>query len=180
MRKRLSGYAVFALFFLIVVKAVRFFARQTGSGMDCFFLMAFAAFVVFSVAALVEGVRQFRKAGQRRILYLSILASVYRGTHRFLALWPRPWLRYPPCFPARKAASSALPEARPQAENSKGPSRRPRRSQHAFGHALMAMFPLYTDASGSCCRFLFANGLSRVCDAQAGGGAAGASALTQL
>ena len=42
--KRLSGYAVFALFFLIVVKAVRFFVRQPGGGMDCFFLAAFAAF----------------------------------------------------------------------------------------------------------------------------------------
>ena len=30
MGKRLSGYAVFALFFLIVVKAVRFFVRQPG------------------------------------------------------------------------------------------------------------------------------------------------------
>ena len=88
MGKRLSGYAVFALFFLIVVKAVRFFARQSGGGMDCFFLAAFAAFVIFGVAVLVEGGRQSRKAGQRRIL--SLLASVYRGTHRFLALWPRP------------------------------------------------------------------------------------------
>ena len=104
------------------------------------------------------------------------IASVYRGTHRFLALWPRPWLRYPPCFPARKAASSALPEARPQAENSKGPSRRPRRrmtrtagrrlavasrarerSQHAFGHALTAMFPLYTDAFVLLYRFTAMN-----------------------
>jgi hypothetical protein len=53
--KRLSGYAVFALFFLIVVKAVRFFVRQPGGGMDCFFLAAFAAFGIFGVAVLVEG-----------------------------------------------------------------------------------------------------------------------------
>lgn len=55
MGKRLSGYAVFALFFLIVVKAVRFFVRQPGGGMDCFFLAAFAAFGIFGVAVLVEG-----------------------------------------------------------------------------------------------------------------------------
>ena len=54
MGKRLSGYAVFALFFLIVVKAVRFFVRQPGGGMDCFFLAAFAAFGIFGVAVLVE------------------------------------------------------------------------------------------------------------------------------
>ena len=59
MGKRLSGYAVFALFFLIVVKAVRFFVRQPGGGMDCFFLAAFA--------------------GQRRILSLSILLVLVTG-----------------------------------------------------------------------------------------------------
>ena len=48
---------------------------------------------------------------------------------------------------SRKAVSSALPEARSQAENFKEPSRRSRHSRHAFGHALTAMFPLYTDAS---------------------------------
>ena len=54
--KRLSGYAVFALFFLIVVKAVRFFrpaARRRG--WIAFFLAAFAAFGIFGVAVLVEG-----------------------------------------------------------------------------------------------------------------------------
>ena len=55
MGKRLSGDAVFALFFLIVVKAVRFFVRQPGGRMDCFFLAAFAAFGIFGVAVLVEG-----------------------------------------------------------------------------------------------------------------------------
>ena len=55
MGKRLSGYAVFALFFLIVVKAVRFFVRQPGGRRDCFFLAAFAAFGIFGVAVLVEG-----------------------------------------------------------------------------------------------------------------------------
>ena len=70
MGKRLSGYAVFALFFLIVVKAVRFFVRQPGGGMDCFFLAAFAAFGIFGVAVLVEEGRQSRKAGQRRILLM--------------------------------------------------------------------------------------------------------------
>lgn len=79
MGKRLSGYAVFALFFLIVVKAVRFFVRQPGGGMDCFFLAAFAAFGIFGVAVLVEGGRQSRKAGQRRILSLSILLVLVTG-----------------------------------------------------------------------------------------------------
>ena len=67
MGKRLSGYAVFALFFLIVVKAVRFFVRQPGGGMDCFFLAAFAAFGIFGVADLVEGApipRRGRVGGQ--------------------------------------------------------------------------------------------------------------------
>ena len=75
MGKRLSGYAVFALFFLIVVKAVRFFVRQPGGRMDCFFLAAFAAFGIFGV----EGGRQSRKAGQRRILSLSILLVLITG-----------------------------------------------------------------------------------------------------
>ena len=79
MGKRLSGYAVFALFFLIVVKAVRFFVRQPGGGMDCFFLAAFAAFGIFGGAVLGEGGRQSRKAGQRRILSLSILLVLVTG-----------------------------------------------------------------------------------------------------
>ena len=80
MGKRLSGYAVFALFFLIVVKAVRFFVRQPGGGMDCFFLAAFATFGIFGGAGLVEGGgRQSRKAGQRRILSLSILLVLVTG-----------------------------------------------------------------------------------------------------
>ena len=79
MGKRLSGYAVFALFFLIVVKAVRFFVRQPGGGMYFFFLAAFAAFGIFGVAVLVEEGRQSRKAGQRRILSLSILLVLVTG-----------------------------------------------------------------------------------------------------
>lgn len=79
MEKRLSRYAIFALFFLIIVKAVCFFVRKPGSGMDCFFFAAFAAFVIFSVAVLAEGIRQYRKAGQRRVLYLSVLLILVTG-----------------------------------------------------------------------------------------------------
>ena len=79
MGKRLSGYAVFALFFLIVVKAVRFFVRQPGGGMDCFFLAAFAAFWdILAWPSSWRG-RQSRKTGQRRILSLSILLVLVTG-----------------------------------------------------------------------------------------------------
>lgn len=43
------------------------------------FLAAFAAFGIFGVAVLVEGGRQSRKAGQRRILSLSILLVLITG-----------------------------------------------------------------------------------------------------
>ena len=79
MGKRLSGYAVFALFFLIVVKAVRFFVRQPGGRMDCFFLAAFAAFGIFGVAVLVEGGAPIPQGGAERILSLSILLVLITG-----------------------------------------------------------------------------------------------------
>ena len=80
MGKRLSGYAVFALFFLIVVKAVRFFVRQPGGGWIAFLLRG----VLRPLGYLAwpsswRGGRQSRKAGQRRILSLSILLVLVTG-----------------------------------------------------------------------------------------------------
>lgn len=79
MGKRLSGYAVFALFFLIVVKAVRFFVRQPGGGMGLLFSRGFCGLWDIWRGRPRGGGRQSRKTGQRRILSLSILLVLVTG-----------------------------------------------------------------------------------------------------
>lgn len=78
MGKRLSGYAVFALFFLIVVKAVRFFVRQPAAGWIAFFSRLLRPLGYLAWPSSWRG-RQSRKTGQRRILSLSILLVLVTG-----------------------------------------------------------------------------------------------------
>lgn len=79
MGKRLSGYAVFALFFLIVVKAVRFFVRQPGGRDGLLFSRGFCGLWDIWRGRPRGGGRQSRKTGQRRILSLSILLVLVTG-----------------------------------------------------------------------------------------------------
>lgn len=79
MGKRLSGYAVFALFFLIVVKAVRFSSGSPAAGWIAFFSRLLRPLGYLAWPSSWRGGRQSRKAGQRRILSLSILLVLITG-----------------------------------------------------------------------------------------------------